>query len=108
MGFLEAVYQEALEIELKKAEIPYEREINQSYSLIHPCPSVVILKSELLPCLFVLLTFFRARSILYWYGFKGSGLSRGRYGGGPPVEGGHGSPSGWSEGGDFPPLLDYC
>jgi GxxExxY protein len=26
IGFLEAVYQEALEIELKKAEIPYERE----------------------------------------------------------------------------------
>jgi hypothetical protein len=48
IGFLEAVYQEALEIELKKAEIPYERENNQSYSLIHPCPSVVILKSELL------------------------------------------------------------
>jgi hypothetical protein len=48
LGFLEAVYQEAMEIELKKAEIPYERGNNQSYSLIHPCPSVVILKSDLL------------------------------------------------------------
>jgi hypothetical protein len=48
IGFLEAVYQEAREIELKKAEIPYESGNNQSYSLIHPCPSVVILKSELL------------------------------------------------------------
>jgi hypothetical protein len=49
IGFLEAVYQEALEIELKKAEIPYESGNHQRYSLIHPCPSVVILKSELLP-----------------------------------------------------------
>jgi hypothetical protein len=40
--------QEALEIKLKKAEIPYESGNNQSYSLIHPCLSVVILKSELL------------------------------------------------------------
>jgi hypothetical protein len=37
-----AVYQEALEIELKKAEIPYGRENNQSYSLIHPCLSVSV------------------------------------------------------------------
>jgi hypothetical protein len=48
IGFLEVVYQEALEIELKKAEIPYESGNNQSYSLIHPCLSVVVLKSELL------------------------------------------------------------
>jgi GxxExxY protein len=33
IGFLEAIYQEALEIELKKAEIPYEREkpLKQAY-----------------------------------------------------------------------------
>jgi GxxExxY protein len=42
IGFLETVYQEALEIEIKKAEIPYERENNQSYSLIHPCLSVSV------------------------------------------------------------------
>jgi hypothetical protein len=42
IGVLEAVYQEALEIKLKKAEIPYERENNQSYSLIHPCLSVSV------------------------------------------------------------------
>jgi hypothetical protein len=30
IGFLEAVYQEAREIELKKAEIPYERENRSS------------------------------------------------------------------------------
>jgi GxxExxY protein len=42
IGFLEAVYQEALEIELKKAEIPYESGNNQSYSLIHPCLSVSV------------------------------------------------------------------
>jgi hypothetical protein len=33
---------------LKKAEMLYESGNNQSYSLIHPCLSVVILKSELL------------------------------------------------------------
>jgi hypothetical protein len=42
IGFLETVYQEALEIELKKAEIPYESGNNQSYSLIHPCLSVSV------------------------------------------------------------------
>lgn len=54
-GFLESVYQECLEIELKKREIPYEREkdiqifydgvkINQSYRADFVCYDKIIIE----------------------------------------------------------------
>ena len=54
-GFLEAVYQEALEIELKKREIPYEREkdlkilydgieLKQSYKADFVCYDKIIIE----------------------------------------------------------------